>query len=268
MPNRTTWIQSQVAPDKEALAAGDGCHKDEAKCLNDYLGGKMTVQEAAKAIISPVLQETDPSAEVYRLNAFLCEALVELEDDRENLFQLLEMIQSQPSAGSIDWSQLQGFGHMWSDLYGLHLHEPSEWERARSPLPVDKRASLCHEFEAIGTVEATLFMRGIGGVSADWGYETLNMVCLGRPGLEVFIYKAHAWLRVAGVRLVQSQRPEQLKSWSQLVQGRHGKVEAVGTPMAEHWQRWKRSIKEMSEVDGLLSNESREIAAECHKLME
>ncbi|KAH7148218.1 hypothetical protein EDB81DRAFT_650378 [Dactylonectria macrodidyma] len=250
MSSRTVWIQSQVSTDKEALAAGDGCHKDEAKCLDDYLDGKITAQEAAKTIISRVLQEADPSSEVYRLNALLCEALVELEDDRENLLQLLEGIQSQPSVGSIDWSHLQGFGHMW-----------------RSPLSNDKRVSLCHEFEAIGTVEAALFMRGIGGVSADWGYETLNAVCLRRPGLEVFIHKARAWLRVAGVRLMQNLQPEQLKSWSRPVQGRHGRIEAVETPMLEHWERWKRSIMEISEEDGPLSHESREIAAECHRLM-
>ena len=111
MSSRKDWIQSQVAVDSDALAAGDGSHQEEAKALDDYLSDLLGTQEAAIKITSPVLGEKDPPSELYRLWGLLSDALVELADDQEKIIDLLAAIQSLPSTPGIDWSQLMGFGH-------------------------------------------------------------------------------------------------------------------------------------------------------------
>lgn len=177
MQSRTAWINLQVATDDNALAAGDGCHHEEAKALCDYLSGDSGVQKAAQKIVSPILREADPPSELYRLWGLLSDALVELTDDRQNILDLLVTIQALPSTYCIDWSQLPGSGNMWSDLNRLHLHGPAPWEK--ESWTDARKAELCQHFEAIGRAEAEIFLRGLGGISAEWGYEVINLVCSG-----------------------------------------------------------------------------------------
>jgi hypothetical protein len=266
MESRTAWIRSQTAEDGSALAAGDGCHHEEAKALSEYLSGNLLVQEAAERIVSPVLMEADPPSGLYRLWGLLSDALVELTDDHQRILDLLAAIQSLPPHACINWSQLSDFGHIWSDLNRLHLHGPGPWEK-ESWTEV-RKAELCHHFATIGRVEAEIFSRGLGGVPADWGYEVINLVCSRRPGLDVFMFEVHAWLECAGTQLRRSLEPEEVRRYTRPVSGaRNGLQEAVSCTMEQHWQTWREALLELSGDQSPLSVESRRLAAVCSPLM-
>ena len=258
MLRRAEWIKSQVAPTRQALQAGDGCHWDEGKSLGDYLDNKMTPHEAATAITQPVLRENDPARSLYRLMGLLCEAMVDLSDDRYRLLDLLAAIQSLPPSGKIDWHQLPNFGYMWADLYGLHLHGPDDWEKTQEPLSDTRRAELCQYMQNVGTAEAELYLRGLGSVTSHWGYGTLNMIQWRRPGLVIFISAAHAWLLIAGWKLKRDLKPDEVAKY-----GKQGGVEGT---MAEHWKAWKAAFLQISD-EGNLPAEARKLAKECHHLM-
>ncbi|KAH0285273.1 ATG16-domain-containing protein [Aureobasidium namibiae CBS 147.97] len=235
MSSRTYWINSQIAVDDRALAAGDGCHREEAKALDDYLSNDLTVQEAAERIVSFVLGEADPASELYRLWSLLSDALVELTDNRQKILELLAAMQSLPSDACIDWSQLADFGVVWSDLNRLHLHGPDPWEK--QSWTDDRRAELCHHFKTVGRIEAEMFLRGLGGVTADWGYEVINL----------------------------SLPLEETRSYTRPVLGaRNGLQQAVTCTMCEHWQTWKEALLELGGDRSPLSAESRNIAALSH----
>ncbi|PHH90886.1 hypothetical protein CDD83_2347 [Cordyceps sp. RAO-2017] len=254
-PAREEWLGSQVAASAEALEAGDGCHADEAESLAGYLDGRLTAHEAALAFTKPVLDEAEPAASLYRPMALLCEALVELGHDRDKLLRLVAAIQALPPAGPISWAGLPGFGDMWSDLYRAYADGPSPWETSEGP----REAELCRHFEAVGTVEAELFVRGLGGVPASWGYKTLSLVCSSRAGLGVLLHAMHPWLAVAGPKLRLELEPDEVCGY--------GERQAVETTMAEHWEAWKRAFLQASQKGAHLTEEARQLAAECHDLM-
>lgn len=266
MLSRTDWIRSQVAVDEEALLAGDGCHHEEAKALDDYLSGLLDAQQAANKITVPVLAEEDPPSELYRLWGLLCDALVELADGQEKILDLLAAIQTLPSTNSIDWSQLMNFGHMWSDCHRLHIQGHAPWEN--ESWSAARKAELSHQFEAIGTAEARMYLRNIGGIPADWGYDVLNLVCLRRPGLDVLIFEMYAWLQCAGTQLRKDLDPQEERSYSKPVPGSNrGPLQRISGTMAEHWNTWRREISKLSGSQSALSLESRDVAAECLALM-
>ncbi|KAJ6442299.1 C6 transcription factor [Purpureocillium lavendulum] len=247
---------------KEAARAGDGCHGEEASSLNSYLDGTLTAQGAAVAITRPVLEEDDPPAALYRLMGLLCQALAELGDERTKLLDLVTAIQALPATSQVDWSQLPGFGNMWSDLYRLHFHGANDWEKSDGLglLPGAEKVELRQHYTAIGAVEAGLCLRGLGGVTSRWGYETLNLVCSGRPGVDVFLSSMFQWLAVAGTRLKRDLEPDRACSY-----GKRMEVEAT---MAQHWETWRRAFLQLSEGDDSLSVEGRELAAGCHRMMQ
>lgn len=267
MPLPAVWFQSKIAPSEKALAAGDGCHNDEAKALRDYLNDFLTAKEAAKHITTPVLQESDPQAELYRLWGLLCDALVELNQDRQKTLDLLSTIQSLPSTSQIDWSQLPGFGNMWDDMYRLHLHGPDEWEK--EILTDERKSELLWTFESIGTAEARMYLQGIDGVSANWGYEVLNLICSKRPGLDVLMVEVLTWLRVTGTQLKESAKLGKVRTFSRpIIYGRSGQRQSFSAPMTEHWATWSKVVLELSGDESPLSVEGRKLALECHVLMD
>lgn len=266
MLSRTDWIRSQVAVDRKALLAGDGCHHEEANVLDDYLSGLLNTQEAAYRITTSVLAEDNPSSELYRLWGLLSEALVELTNDQAKLLDLLAAIQTLQSTTGIDWSQLMNFGHTWSDLHRLHLHGSDLWEK--ESWTTTRKAELCHHFEAIGTAEAGMYLRGIGDIPADWGYEVLNLVCSKRLGLDVLIFEVHAWLRCAGTQLRKDMGSEETRSFSRPVPGpNRGLQQRISCTMAEHWNTWRKELSKLSGSQSALSVGSRAVAAKCLDFM-
>jgi len=266
MSSRTHWINSQVAVDDQALASGDGCHHEEAKALDDYLSDDLAAQEVAERIVSSVLGEADPASELYRVWGLLSDALVELTDNRQKILELLAAMQSLPSDACIDWSQLADFGTVWSDLNRLHLHGPDPWEK--QSWTGDRRSELCHHFETVGRTEAEMFLRGLGGVTADWGYEVINLVCSRRAGLDVLMFEVHGWLDCACIQLRQSLPLEEARSYTRPVLGaRNGLQQAVTCTMGEHWQTWKGALLELGEDRSPLTADSRQLAAVCFTLM-
>lgn len=256
MPPGEEWFKSKVAPTRAALEAGDGCHAGEAKSLADYLAGKLTAPEAAAAFTAPVLAEHDPPASLYRPMALLCDALVDFGHDRDKLLDLLAAIQSLPPSPQVDWSTLPGFGNMWSDLYRLYTHGADHWEKTDFPFSDARKAELRQHFETIATVETELYLRGLDGVSALWGYDALRLITSRRVGLEVIISSMHVWLTRAGTKLKQDLDPEKVATYGK------------DATMAEHWETWKQTFLLVSEEENFLSAEARKLAAECYELMQ
>ncbi|KAM0705282.1 hypothetical protein Q7P35_008072 [Cladosporium inversicolor] len=195
-----TWFDEQTAPTPEALSAGDGCHPDEARALSDYLNGIIATEETARIITAPILNETNPPEELYRLWGLSSDGMIELSAEyRHKMVDLLSHVKSLPPACGIVWANLPGFGSMWDSLNRLHLHGADSWERSIGSIEQKDIDELRRAFAATGHAEAEMFLRGV--VTADWGYGVLNLACSGRPGLDIFASEILAWLDTAGERL-------------------------------------------------------------------
>ncbi|KAL7939010.1 hypothetical protein V8C35DRAFT_289901 [Trichoderma chlorosporum] len=269
MPTTVEWlelhmIQVRQQPQSDSYHEGE----DTLIYIGDYLDGNLTASEVAESIAAPVLEDTNPPTKLYRLMRLLCEALVELADEREKLLNLLEFIQGLPPA-AINWAVLPGLRNVWSDMYRPHLRGSNGWEMVGEPIPQDKQAKMRQHYTSIGTVEANLYVLGLGGVTENWGYELLNLACLRRPGLEVIMGQIHAWLTIAGTKLLKDLDRDEVRNWSRpVLGGQPGQQQAVQGTMAQHWETWRRMLLQVSEETDFLSVEARRLARECHLLMQ
>ncbi|KAL6908842.1 hypothetical protein GGI43DRAFT_157388 [Trichoderma evansii] len=267
MPARTDWLKAHAAPIGGTVQVEDD-YRDDVDCLIDYLEGNLTAEEAALSVTEEMLDELNPPTELYRFMGLLCEALVELKSDREKLLELLAAIKRIPPE-EINWPALPGLLPMWSDLYRLHTRGPNGWEVIGEPLPDNKKAELRRRYAEIGTVEATLYVRELGGVTENWGYELLNLACLRRPGLDVVIGEIYAWLTVAGTKLLKELDPSEVRNWPRPVPGgQPGQRASVEATMAQHWEAWRRSLLQVSEEKDFLTDEAKRLARECHRMMQ
>ncbi|KAL7950439.1 hypothetical protein V8C42DRAFT_120000 [Trichoderma barbatum] len=269
MPTTAEWLKLHLTLIRQ-VQHGDGFHEDEESFLylGEYLDGNLTASETAVLIAAPVLDDPNPPTKLYRLMGLLCKALVELNVNREKLLDLLETIQELPPA-EINWAVLPGLRSMWSDLYRPHMRGSNGWEIIGEPVPEDKQSEMRQHYAAIGTVEAKLYVRGLGGVTENWGYELLNLACLRRPGLEVIVGEIHAWLTVARTKLLKDLNPDEIRNWSRpVLGGQPGQQHAVQGTMAQHWETWQRTLLQVSEEKDFLSIEARRLARECHLLMQ
>jgi hypothetical protein len=258
------WFDSKNAETLDAVRNGDGSHRGETQALSDYLSGSIPKQEAARRITAPILTETNPPQETYRLWGLLCDALVELETkDRHMTLDLLSEILALPSASDIQWARLPGFASMWDDLYRLHLHGQDPWEKSGAPNK-DEVQERRDRFEAIGRTEAEMFVRGFDAVVHEyWGYQVIDLVCSDRPGLDILMSEVIGWLDVAGWKL-----KEKLGSGEKIrFHGCQTKHPGVDRPLAEHWVIWKESMLELSQEDSRLTEVGRGLATRCLELM-
>ncbi|KAF4954502.1 hypothetical protein FSARC_12115 [Fusarium sarcochroum] len=265
MDFRQEWIISEVAPTIEDLNNGRGCHLDEAITLINYLEETISAQSAAKAITSAVLHEADPPGELYRVWRLLGHACEILDDQLEKLMNLLAAIQRLGPSDQIDWSHLQGFKNVWNDLYGT-LYEINLNSNEKRMFK-NQEENFRNFFRTVGTAEAEMFVRNIGGFTELWGYEILNLICSGRFGLEVYISHVHAWLEIAGPKLAATFQPGQVKCFTRAVRGRPDKKYEMEVTMAEHWEHWKKTLLQVSHDEDFLSAEARQLAAECYDMM-
>jgi hypothetical protein len=98
-----------------------------------------------------------------------------------------------------------------------------------------------------------MFLRGVGGIPADWGYQVINLVCSRRGGVDVFVFEGRAWLGCAGTQLRQSLKPEEVKSYTRPVPGAgYGLQKAIACTMDEHWQTCKEALLELSDYQSLV----------------
>jgi hypothetical protein len=243
------WLNSKIAFTADALKAGDGCHPEEAKTLSDYLHSSITKEQAAERITRRLLDEPRPAEEIYRVWALICEALVELgPKNRPSILELLSQIQALPPKYGIQWAELPGFASMWDTLYRLHLHGPDGWENRVESLDEGRVHELRQHFEAVGLVEAEMFVRGFDAVTSDYrGFEVLELVRSNRAGLDIFLSQVLAWLEVAGQKLRDKAQSEETS--------------------AERWTLWKQDVLRLSQEWRRLSNVGRELAARCYELM-
>lgn len=181
-----TWFEAQTAPTPEAMLAGDGCHPDEARALSDYLNNYISAEETAKRITTPILNETNPPEELYRLWCLLSDDMAELTtNDRHKIVDVLSHIESLPSC----------FWHPMGRSPGIRQHvvlceqtaltRPDSWERSVGSFGREEIDEPRRSFAAVGHAEAEMFLWGV--VSAGWGYEVLNLACSGRKGVDVFV---------------------------------------------------------------------------------
>jgi hypothetical protein len=257
MPSQA-WLNERVAPTPEALAAGDGCHADEAKALAEYLDGLTTPDEAATRITTPVLAEIDPPQETYRLWSLLCEALVELgEEERHKTLDLFSAVKKLPSAPALDWSQMPGFASMWDTLYRLHLQGRDGWEADINTMTESKKSQLRAHFSAVGSAEAEMFLKGIA--PAAWGFKVLSLLSTERRGLDIFLSKIHAWLKVAGGRLRNEVQDEN--------EGCSTEWQVGQSATSKHWSTWKEKLPSLSRGGSGIPEEGGRLAGDCYDLM-
>lgn len=263
------WFDTQTAPTPEAMLAGDGCHPDEARALDDYLNNSISAEETAKRITTPILNEIDPPEQLYRLWGLLSDGMAELSpNNRLIIVALLSHIQSLPPAPGIQWADLPGFGSMWDTLNRLHLHGPDSWERSVGSFGREEVDELRRTFAAVGHAEAEMFLRGT--VPAGWGYEVLNLACSGRAGLDIFVSEIFAWLETAGEKLKEEKgRSENtaLRFTRPVPNSPTRENMAIEAILAGHWLEWKEALLRLSREESELSDESRRIAGRCHGLM-
>lgn len=264
-----TWYQSKTAPTEAALSAGDGCHPDEANALRNFLKGEYSVQEAAKKITEPIFSEANPKENLYRLWAFLCDALVELSDEEcQKTIELLSAIEQLPSnTQNLEWKGLPGFGNMWHDLYQMHLDGPCTWEK--DVLTNSRREDLRQHFRRIGEAEAQLCLRSIGDIPLSWGFDVVNLLAQNRNGLNILLSEVEVWLEVAGEELKgEFGRSSEMRWYSRRLAGdMKGKQESVGASLAEHWSIWKAKLLELSREESRLTDEGRKLAKRCYDRM-
>lgn len=245
------WLDLHTAPTAEALQNGDGCHRDEVQTLNNYLNNSITIEEAADEITKPILHESKPADETYRLWGLLCDAFVDLEkDDRSKSLDLLFQIQTLPPTPDVNWSELPGFFSMWVTQYGGHWTggDPPGIRMAIEASDKEALDDFRERSDAIGRVEAEMFLRDFMFCMGERAaYKVLNLVSSDRPGVEVYVGQIFAWLDVAG---------EKLKEKAMLENG-----------LAEDWARWKEALLKLSQQGSRLSDEARKVAARCHELM-
>jgi hypothetical protein len=259
----------KVAPNMEAVFAGDGCHPDEARALSDYLNGSISAEETARRITATILNESNPPEELYQLWSLLSEGLVELSPhDRHNIVDLLSQIESLPPQAGIQWADLPDFGSMWDSLNRLHLHGTDFWEHSIESSKQEEIDELRETFRAIGHDEAEMFLRGI--VPADWGYEVLNLACSERGGLDVFVSEVFAWLNTAHVKLKEEKARSETASlrFTRPVPNSPSREKmAVEATLAEHWDCWKEALSKLSHGGNWLSDAWMSIAGRCHESM-
>ncbi|KAF9778831.1 hypothetical protein IL306_002888 [Fusarium sp. DS 682] len=227
----------------------------------------MSAKETAAAITKPVLDEQDPPSETYRLWGLLADALIELEKEREKLYNLLAVIQELGVQGPIDFSHLPGFGNMWADLNQSIVNGSMPWEK-EDGIPDEEMTEMRHHYMAVGTIEATLYVRDIAGIPARWAWDTLNVVCLERPGLDAYIGRAYSWLSVAGEKLRSSMNPDEVVQFPRAVDGgRPGAQKGLSQSMSEHMGDWTYPLMQLKSHNSTLSDEGKRLAAECDKLL-
>ncbi|SMR53991.1 unnamed protein product [Zymoseptoria tritici ST99CH_1A5] len=258
MPSQA-WFDERIASTASALAAGDGCHPDEAEALAQYLSGSITTDEAAINITAPILAEADPPQECYRLWGLLCDALVELsEEECQKTIDLLLAIRNLPSSSTaLVWSQLPGFASMWDTLHRLHLQGRDGWEAEVETLTESRRSKLREHFTAIGSAEAKLFVNGL--VGAEWGFKVLDLLSSKRPGLDIFLSEIHAWLKIAGDKLRAAAKVEDKDCNTEW------QVGEVAT--TKHWASWKEDFSRLGREGSGISEEGRRLAAACYDRM-
>ncbi|SMR41511.1 unnamed protein product [Zymoseptoria tritici ST99CH_3D1] len=266
------WLQEETAQTDEELHNGDGQDPDLVQAMRSFLNGTLSADEAAVAITRPVTLDMTPGADPYivlqSLWGFLASAFVEMgQEVGLKLLDLLAAIQRMPQETTaiteIDWPDLQGFGHMWYDCHSSHFHGPPQLVHGENGVMAEeRRIGLCQYLEDTGVVEANIWLRIPAAVAPDLGYSVLNMLRTNRPGLYVYIHQIHAWLKVAGPQLWKGKAMDELENWSSLAGDMRGRL-----PMTEHWAVWEAALVELSGDNTTLPKDSREVAADCLRLL-
>ncbi|GKU06036.1 atg16-protein [Fusarium langsethiae] len=257
MSTRDEWIISQAAPTLEELEdTSSKCHLDDALTLCNYLNGGINAESAARLITAMVRRKVldkpqDVPMALFQIMRLLAETLIQFDQDREMILDLLVAIQNLPSDGRVLWWRLPAFAELWQGCYVSHGDK-------------DYKAPF---FKKAGTLEAHMYMRGLHPVDDHWAYLAINLICLEGEGLELVIYEIHAWLDVAGSKLAENLQPAQVKGFERAVRGRREKIYDIQATMYEHWEHWKKRFLQVSYDEDFLSPEFRLMAGKCHEIM-
>jgi hypothetical protein len=170
-PNIMTdaWFENAIETDGPD---GEGCRREEAMTLKQYLRNQITVSVACQQITQPTENCPSPGDPLLCLWGLLHDALIELPNCQTRVIDLLLKIQKRPDVritqeqreGALSdaqwtlWKDLPHFGHGWFDLnwwvYCSHWRiEPLKYD---SP---DTKAKLCN----IACADALFAVSGIFG---------------------------------------------------------------------------------------------------------
>ncbi len=245
-----SWFIWHMNPDGNKE---DGCHPQEAAALKEYLqSANPNAEEAARAIIVPVENESDPIDNCHRLWSLLMDALNDLPEHRIKLITLLQAIQKLPPAhpkqgerrSIVNWHGLPGFGHLWSDCHindnwrsSMHEWAPEQCEAVRS------------DYQKQAEIEAQLVVGKVGEIPLEWGYECIsNALERSDAALDFEIPAAAEWFLNAGRTICDGDDGGEggwaLKQKNDLWKGSEG-----WSP--ERREYWEERMKEIGGMDGL-----------------
>lgn len=253
------WLQEVTAQTSHELECGDGNDPDIINAMRSFLNGSVTASQAAVAITRPIAFDDDPPSKTYRLWGLLGDSIGDrgLEASQKSI-DLLAAVKALPPTPQIDWSDLNQFGHMWHDGHSLS-YDPGPWE----DLAEERKVTLCQAREEVGIAEASMWLRNLDAIDPNQGYEVLNLACLGRPGIQMFLHQIYSWLKVAGLQLRLGKEPDATMTLPKVGTARN----LASITMEEHWADWENGLMGLGGEGSSLLADTKILAAECLQLM-
>lgn len=170
-------IDERVAPTSEALRVADGIHPKAGQALKDYLRGKTSPDEAARAIMAPTLAnpvEWCPTANIW---GTLAQVLVELEVEREKIYKFIPAIQKLPPSDGCSFESLDELCCIWASIYRTHHYRSLPEYLEKGPITAEEISSRRDYLQSIGTAEAGLLIHDLG-YQKTWLYYGLDVLHL------------------------------------------------------------------------------------------
>ena len=241
------WFDAQIAPDDDP---DEGNPRDEVQALKEYYYKKTTAEQAASAIVQPVLNSSDPDEELYPLWNLLIEALIEWPEAQiPALIQLLSAMEELPEPdvtgwpkkpwqGRPVWRKLYQFNYCWYDFLASF-----RFESDRDPA---RRAKEQPRYIRAAEIGARLHMADICDLPLDWGYQCCSDALESSSAVLGFQIPAAAkWILIAGglmykeamagVEYIYLKHQSHDLGWNSKVMDR------------ERWMFWEKRMEEMTE---------------------
>ncbi|KAI1374221.1 hypothetical protein F4677DRAFT_461534 [Hypoxylon crocopeplum] len=199
----------------------DGFYQDKAEAVKMYLREEITVDEAARAVTTPIEYSDNPEQDLERLWDFLVDSLMGLSSNYTNpLIELLRAIDGLPELEitAVKENKLPFDGKLWRGLPGFAdcyaKARESDWYELAIKADSLERSRLRDNHVKKAAIEAVLVVLGIGGIPIDWGYETVaDALEYSNALLDFQVPAAAEWLKIAGRRFREGAAKEE-HSWA------------------------------------------------------
>jgi hypothetical protein len=255
------WFSAKLAPDGDVE---DGCHPEEAEALKDYLRGRKSATDAARAMTRPVSTAKNPKDDLPRFYVLLLDALVELSSEHiERLLELIQAIENlpEPDFSGIEsskrpdeqlWKGLPHFANHWYDVG----YRSGGWKMDAEAASGQKRDALRDEHVRRAEIEARLVLAGLAGIPIGWGYEVVVDALESDEALLDFEVPAAAeWVVACGQRFLQgAERGE--KSYALKDEGMS----------LEQWSVWEQQLRKLQEQSGVVQRAATKAIDAMHRV--